>query len=107
MFDFITQDITLKDYPIATCIHWAQGILVGWLVAQAHWKAHWHLIGYAFLATACFLVYETLEQLRIGDRGDVDVLNFAVMVHIAAGVTCAFHAGRERWKRRRSDERKS
>lgn len=96
MFDFITNDITWAQYPFATASHWAQGLLAGWLVAQAHWKKHWHLIGYALLTTVCFLVYESLEQYRIGDRGDVDVLNFALMVHVSAGITCIYHAIRNR-----------
>ena len=95
MFEFITQDITLKDYPIPTLIHWFQGALVGWLVAQSHFRKHWHLIGYAVIATATFLCYESLEQFRIADRGDVDVLNFAVLVHLSAGITAGYHAIRK------------
>ena len=91
MLDFITQDITLREYPIPTLIHWAQGGLVGWLVAQAHFRKHWHLIGYALIATAVFLCYETLEQVRIGDRGDVDVLNFGLLVHASAFITMLYH----------------
>ena len=96
MFDFITQDITLRDYPIPTLIHWAQGALVGILVAQAHFRKHWNLIGYALIATASFLCYESLEQARIGDRGDVDVLNFAMLIHISAACTAIYHAIRKR-----------
>ena len=85
MFDFILQDNTLTEYPVATIIHWLQGILVGWLVMRS--PSRWHYLAYAIIATACFLAYESLEQARIGDRGDVDVLNFVVMVHTSAGVT--------------------
>ena len=92
MLDFITQDITLKEYPIPTLVHWFQGALVGWLLVQAHYREHWHLVGYALIATAVFLCYESLEQLRIADRGDVDVLNFAVLVHVSAGMTGIYHA---------------
>ena len=91
MLDFITQDITIKDYPIPTLIHWFQGALVGFLVVQAHYRQHWHLVGYAVIATIVFLTYESLEQSRIADRGDVDVLNFAVLVHLSAFVTAIFH----------------
>ena len=91
MFEFITQDITLQDYPIPTLIHWAQGALVGWLLMQAHFRQHWHLVGYAVIATAVFLCYESLEQSRIGDRGDVDVLNFAMLIHISAAFTAIYH----------------
>lgn len=96
MLEFLTQDITLRDYPIPTLIHWAQGALVGWLVAQAHFRKHWHLIGYAAIATVIFLCYESLEQLRIGDRGDVDVLNFGMLVHVSAGCTAIYHGIRKR-----------
>ena len=96
MFDFLLQDITFKDYPIPTLIHWMQGALVGWLVAQAHFRKNWHLVGYAIIATTTFLAYESLEQLRIGDRGDVDVLNFAVLVHLAAAITSAYYLIRKR-----------
>ena len=95
----LLNDLTWKDYPIATAIHWGQGLLAGWLLAQAHWKRHWHLIGYALLATLCFISYEALEQYRIGDRGDVDVLNFTVMLHVAAALTSLYHAIRRLFSR--------
>ena len=91
MFDFLFQDMTFREYPIPTLIHWFQGGLVGILVMQAHFKRHWHLLGYALVATAVFLCYESLEQARIGDRGDVDVLNFAVLVHLSAFFTASVH----------------
>lgn len=91
MLDFLTQDITLWDYPIPTLIHWCQGLLVGWLCGKSHFHQRWHLLGYAGIATLCFVVYEALEQARIGDKGDVDVLNFAMMVHLAALVTVLYH----------------
>ena len=93
MFDFIT----LSDYPAQTLVHWAQGLLVGFLLVQAHFKQHWHLIGYAAIATICFISYESLEQVRISDRGDIDVLNFALMVHISAVLTAIYHLLRRKY----------
>ena len=91
MFDFIVQDLTWSQYPVPTAIHWLQGLLVGFLLVQAHYKEHWHLIGYAALSTLCFLCYESLEQMRIGDSGDIDVLNFTFMLHVSAGITFLVH----------------
>ena len=93
MFDFITQDITFAQYPVPTLIHWIQGALVGCLLMLAHFKKHWHLVGYAAISTLVFLCYEALEQQRIHDRGDVDILNFALLVHISAAVTALCHFG--------------
>ena len=96
MFDFILQDNTLTEYPIATVIHWLQGILVGWLVMRARTPYLDRFSGYAIIAAASFLIYEVLEQMRIGDRGDVDILNFAVMVHASAGATALYRRIRHR-----------
>lgn len=98
MFDFLLNDITWKDYPLATASHWLQGALVGWLLVQAHYRRHWHLIGYACIATLCFLTYEGYEQWRISDRGDVDVLNYALLVHVSAIATVLYHEIRRKLK---------
>lgn len=84
MLDFILQDITIREYPVPTIIHWLQGLLVGFLLIQGHNKRNWHLTAYGIVAAICFLVYEALEQGRIADKGDVDVLNFTFMVHVSA-----------------------
>ena len=99
MFNFIVQDLTFQDYPLPTLIHWAQGLLVGFLVTQAHFSKNWHLIGYALISTICFISYESLEMKRIADKGDIDVLNFTLMIHISALLTFIFHLIKKRTKR--------
>ena len=96
MFDFLFADNTFKDYPAQTIIHQLQGLGVGILLIQAHIQKHWHFLGYAAIATVCFIAYETLEQARIADKGDADVLNFTVMVHAGAIATMGYHYARRK-----------
>lgn len=102
MFDFLLQDSTFAEYPVQTCIHWLQGLLVGALLAHAHHRREPHLWGYAFVATICFICYEGFEQWRIADRGDVDLLNFMVMVHLSAGITLIYHSIRRKYREHRT-----
>ena len=99
MLDFLLKDDTFQEYPPQTIIHWLQGALVGWLVIVAHFRQNWHLVGYALIATACFLTYETVEQAGIGDRGWVDILNFTAMLHISALLTWGFFTLKNRYWR--------
>lgn len=101
----LLQDITFNDYPLQTCIHWGQGILVGHLVIRARVKDCVHLRGYAHLAFWLFVIYEGYEQLRIADRGDVDVLNFGLCVHLSAGITLLFYFFRNRRKKQSRQNR--
>lgn len=102
MFDFLFADNTFKDYPAQTIIHQLQGLGVGILLIKAHVYRHWHFLGYAAIATVCFIAYETLEQARIADRGDADVLNFTVMVHAGAIATIVYHYLRRKIHDRRN-----
>ena len=102
MFGFILLDNTFTEFPVETIIHWAQGAFVGWLVIVAHFRKHWHLVGYAIIATACFLTYETVEQAGEGDRGWVDILNFTAMLHISALLTWGFYILKNRYWRKDS-----
>lgn len=97
--DAFWNDITLREYPVATVIHWLQGIVAGNFAVRAHYRRHWHLTGYAALLAVCFIAYETLEQLRIQDRGDVDILNFVMMFHGSGFVTFVYYATKRFWKR--------
>ena len=91
----LLTDNTFQEYPFATALHWAQGVLVGWLLMRAIYRKNGYLLGYACVTCVCFLLYESLEQLRIADRGDVDVLNFALFVHLSAGATAGWHYWKE------------
>ena len=46
---------------------------------------------YAMFIVPLFLVYETVEQLGIGDEGWEDILNFGFMTHLSAVVTAAYY----------------
>lgn len=60
-------------------------------------RKHPELKHYALVIILLFLVYEALEQQSIGDDGWKDVLNFAVLLHLSAGITAGYFAFRK-WR---------
>ena len=91
MFDFLIADNTFAEYPVQTMIHHAQGIVAGFLLVHSHYRGGIAARTYAIVLIALFVVYEALEQARISDRGDVDVLNMAVALHVSALATYLGH----------------
>ena len=87
---------TFADYPLASVIHWCQGAGAGILLVYGMIRKHPELAHYALVIILLFLVYEALEQQSIGDDGWKDVLNFAVLLHLSAGITAGYYAVRKR-----------
>ena len=93
MFEFLS---TFHSYPGATLVHQLQGVIAGWMLVHAHYKGGVALRTYAFALLLMFVGYEALEQAGIQDKGWLDVLNCAVLMHISAAVTWVYHAVRKR-----------
>ena len=74
MSDLIQQ---IKSFPIPEIIHSLQGWICGALAAHGVFKNQNSFVMAAILVAICFIAYESLEQLRIRDKGDVDVMVFA------------------------------
>lgn len=94
MFDFLITDNTFAEYPVQTVIHHAQGIVAGFLLVHAHYRGGVAARTYAIVLLGLFVAYELAEQARIADRGDVDILNMAVALHVSALLTWGYHHSR-------------
>ena len=101
MFDFLLADNTFTEYPIQTLIHHGQGVVGGILLVRAHFRGGVGARTYAMVLIALFVAYEALEQARIADRGDVDVLNMAVALHVAALLTYGYYSFRLLYSKRK------
>lgn len=96
MWHYLESLSTFADYPLASVIHWCQGAGAGILLSYGMIRKHPELKHYAFAIIAIFIAYETLEQFSIGDDGWKDVLNFAVLLYLSAGITAGYYAVRKR-----------
>ena len=83
--------LQFRRFPFAESIHMAQGIVVGILLARGYLKESLVRVGIALTLMAAFAVYEALEQLRIGDRGDLDFSAMLIAAWLSAMVTLGLH----------------
>ena len=81
MSDLINQIIS---YPVSETIHSLQGIIAGWLLCHGLLRDKTSYVLGAFVVAFCFIAYEGLEQARIGDQGDSDVMMFWTATVITA-----------------------
>lgn len=73
MWDVIQQ---VKDFPFEEFIHGLQGYICGALAVHGLITNKSPFVLSAILVAFCFVAYEGLEQFRIHDKGDSDVMVF-------------------------------
>ena len=90
---------TFGEYPLATIVHWLQGIACGALGARGLVsKTPVHVLVAVKLASL-FVAYEISEMVKVHDSAHVDIFNFTlcVWIGIVFGLT---HYVWERWRAR-------
>lgn len=88
-------------FPGAESIHLAQGLVAGWLLVSGYIHQRAERVAIALVLLAGFCVYETLEQWRIGDNGDLDVSAFLIAMWLSAIMSLAIYLGVEAWRNHR------
>ena len=73
MWDVIQQ---IKNFPIPETVHAVQGYICGVLAAHGLITDKVSFMIGSSIIAFCFVAYEGLEQLRIHDQGDSDVMVF-------------------------------
>ena len=96
MFKSLILQVTA--FPGAETIHSLQGAVVGYLLATGYLSDKLTRVGIAFTLMQGFAIYETLEQWRIGDSGDVDFQVMLMTAWLSAVITLAVHLVRETYK---------
>ena len=79
MWDVIQQ---IKDFPLAESIHGLQGYICGALAVHGLITDKVSFVLCAILVSYNFISYESLEQARIHDNGDSDVMVFWAVAFI-------------------------
>ena len=90
---------TLHTYLVATLVHWSLCGVCGALTVQSHYKGGPMLRMLATVIVSGWALYEGLEQLRIADRGDVDVANGLFAYVTGALLVSAWHYGKRHWRK--------
>ena len=90
----------IKNFPIPEAIHALQGYLCGFLAAHGILKDRVVNVLGAILVAFCFISYETLEQMRIHDQGDSDVMVFWATAFITGLVYMLVHHGWRNYRAR-------
>ena len=100
MLEALSHFNTWASYPFSTGAHWILMGLAGVLIIRSHYRGGPAMRCLAIIIVALFVSYETLEQLRISDDGDIDVANGFMSLLLASAGTWLAHYLRARWKRR-------
>ena len=79
--------LQITAFPGAEAVHSLQGVVIGFLLARAYLEESLAQALVALTLLAGFCVYESLEQLRIADRGDIDVMVLLVTTWLSAVIT--------------------
>ena len=90
----------IMNFPIQEAIHGLQGYVCGFLLAHGIIKDKTSSVIGSLVVAFCFVAYESLEQARIADQGDSDVLVFWCLAVVTALVYSIIHYGR-RWNHNR------
>ena len=88
MWDVIEQ---IKNFPLPESIHAVQGYVCGALAVHGLIKDKVTLMIGSFIVAYCFIEYETLEQRRIHDQGDSDVMVFWATAFISGLIYFGCH----------------
>ena len=100
MTELLQHFNTLHSYLVATLAHWSLCGVCGALTVQSHYKGGPMLRLLATVIVCGWALYETLEQFRIADRGDVDVANGLFAYVVGALLVSAYHYGKRKWRHR-------
>lgn len=93
--------LTFSEYPFATIMHWAQGIVVGVLFARSLFHRTLPPALFGLAVTIAFLTYEVSEYLNVKDEPYIDIANFLAMKYLAFAHACGIHYGWRWWTERR------
>ena len=91
--------LQFHKFPFAESIHSLQGIVIGILIARGYLADSLVRVMIALVLMSGFIAYETLEQYRIGDMGDLDVSAMLIAAWLSAMVTLVVHL---LWTRKKS-----
>ena len=84
--DLILQ---IAQFPGAESLHMLQGAVAGYLLVQGYLKDSVARVSIALTILVGFIAYETLEQWRIGDNGDLDTQAALISMWICGIITLA------------------
>ena len=95
MWDVLEQ---IKNFPLEETIHGLQGYICGLLLAHGIIRDKTASVLGALLIAFCFIAYESLEQARIHDQGDSDVMVFWAITVISSLIYTFIHCCRRKIK---------
>ena len=79
--------LQFAQFPGAETIHLLQGVVCGVLLVTGYLRSSTARVCIALTLMVGFAIYETLEQWRIGDSGDVDFQVMLITMWLSGAVT--------------------